>query len=89
MTASDQNPNMQPLDKVLGTLLETWNKRYVFNLDREKRQLRFTVPNFELLATEAASGKIQLSFDEAGTRHQVECTADEAPKVIEALLFPK
>ena len=27
-------------------------------------------------------------FEEAGTKHRVECTTEEAPKLIEALLFP-
>jgi len=89
VTTLNENRKLGPLDKVLGTLLETWGKRYAFDLNREKRELRLTVPNFELLATESQDGKIFLTFEEAGTKHRVECTADEAPKVIEALLFPK
>jgi hypothetical protein len=87
-TSHNENSKMKPLDQVLGNLLETWDKRYTFNLDREKGELRLTVPNFELVATESSAEKIFLTFDEAGTRHRVECSTDEAPKVIEALLFP-
>jgi hypothetical protein len=80
---------MKSLDKVLGTLLETWDKRYTFKLDREKWRLQLSVPGFELIATEGKEGKILLAFEEAGTKHRVECTTEEAPKLIEALLFPR
>lgn len=79
---------MRPLDQLLGTMLETWNQRYNFKLNREKWELEFSVPGFILFATETTGGRIALTFDEAGKRHQVECSVAESPRVIEALLFP-
>ena len=80
---------MRPLDQLLGTLLETWNQRYKFTLNREKWELELSVPGFQVLATETGEDKIALRFEEAGKRHRVECSVDEAPRVIEALLFPE
>jgi len=80
---------MEPLDYVLGTLLETWNQRYQFSLNQEKRELTLNVPGFQLVATEASSDMIHLQFEEAGQHHRVECPVAKAPEVIEALLFPE
>lgn len=86
--ASKQPDDLRPLEQLLGTLLETWDQRYGFSLDREKWELVLSVPGFELLATEAGEGKIALSFEEAGNRHRVAGPLEEAPRLIEALLFP-
>ena len=80
---------LRPLDQVLGMLLETWNHRYKFTLNREKWELALSVHGFDLLASESGTGKIVLTFEEAGTKHRAECSVEEAPKVIESLLFPE
>lgn len=80
---------LRPLEQLLGTLLETWDQRYNFTLDREKWALTLSVPGFQLVATETGGNKVALAFEEAGTRHRAECSADEAPRIIEALLFPE
>jgi hypothetical protein len=77
------------LEGVLATLLETWNQRYAFELDREAWQLSLNTLDFELRATETADGNVVLSFQRAGKPHEFECSALEAPKVIESLLFPE
>jgi hypothetical protein len=73
----------------MANLLETWEQRYTFHLDREKWELALKVPGFELQAAETDAGKIDLTFEEAGKKHRVECSLEEAPRLIEALLFPE
>ena len=79
---------MTRLHQVMGTLLETWANRYSFTHDLQQPKITFEVPGFTLVAVEWADG-IALLFEESGTHHRVECTVEEAPKLIEALLFPK
>lgn len=79
---------MTPLDRVLAELLETWNQRYEFILNREKQELTLRVPNFELIVTKGEGEEVWIRFEEAGQKHRVECPLDEAPRVIEGLLFP-
>jgi hypothetical protein len=80
---------MTRLDRVMGTLLETWEQRYNFEHDRHEPKLTFHVPGFTLTVVEQGEGDmVAILFEEAGTNHKAECTADEAPKLIEALLFP-
>lgn len=80
---------MNRLDYIMGTLLEVWNKRYTFRHDREEPKLTFEVPGFTLTVVGCGdSDRVAILFEEAGTNHRAECSAEEAPKVIEALLFP-
>lgn len=72
----------------MGTLLETWEKRYAFVHDREEPSITFEVPGFTLKAVEEEDEDVAMIFEEAGTKHRVVCNVDEAPRVIEALLFP-
>ena len=81
---------MERLEHVMGTLLETWEQRYAFEHDREEQKLTFEIPGFTITVVEEGDGdQVALLFEEAGTKHKAVCTADEAPKVIEALLFPE
>lgn len=81
---------MNRLDQVMGTLLETWNQRYTFRHDREESRLSFEVPGFTLDVVEAAGeDQVAILFEEAGTKHRAECSVEEAPHIIEALLFPE
>ena len=73
----------------MGTLLETWDQRYAFKHDRKNARITFEVPGFTLTAVESGKEEIAVLFEEAGVRHRVECSVEEAPMVIEALLFPK
>ena len=86
---TEESAAMRPLDLLMANLLETWGQRYAFQLDRDKWELALKVPGFELLATETDGGKIALTFEEAGKKHRVECPLEEAPRLIEALLFPE
>ena len=79
---------MNRLEHVMGTLLETWEKRYAFVHDREEPSITFEVPGFTLKAVEEEDEDVAMIFEEAGTKHRVVCNVDEAPRVIEALLFP-
>ncbi|RYD34017.1 MAG: hypothetical protein EOP86_11970 [Verrucomicrobiaceae bacterium] len=82
--------NMNRLDRVMGALLETWGHRYKFEHDRQEPKITFEVPGFILTLVEEKEGdKVAILFEEAGTTHKAVCSADEAPKVIEALLFPE
>jgi len=82
--------DMNRLDRVMGTLLETWEQRYKFEHDRQEPKITFEVPGFTLTVVEQGEGdNVAILFEEAGTKHKAVCTADEAPKVIEALLFPE
>jgi hypothetical protein len=91
VTADDSkatNTKMNRLEHVMGTLLETWEKRYNFVHDRKEPSITFEVPGFTLKAVEEEDEDVALIFEEAGTKHRVVCGVDEAPRVIEALLFP-
>lgn len=82
--------NMNRLDRVMGSLLETWGQRYEFVHDREDSKITFQVPGFTLTAVEQKKGDgIELLYEEAGTKHKVACSTDDAPRMIEALLFPE
>jgi hypothetical protein len=80
-------PQTRPLEEVLAALLETWDQRYAFELDREAWRLSLNTSSFELHATEGGDGAIVLAFERAGKPHEIECSVDEAPKLIETLLF--
>jgi hypothetical protein len=73
----------------MGTLLETWEQRYTFGHDRARGLISLEVPGFVLLVQETDNGRITLTFEQEGETRTVECAADEAPKEIEALLFPQ
>lgn len=82
--------DMNRLDRVMGTLLETWEQRYGFEHDLQQQKITFEVPGFTLTVVEQGDGDdVALLFEEEGTKHKAVCTADDAPKVIEALLFPE
>ena len=81
---------MDRLDRVMGTLLETWDHRYKFEHDRREPKITFEVSGFTLTVVEEVEGnQVAILFEEAGTKHKALCSADEAPKIIEALLFPE
>lgn len=82
------NTHMNRLEDVMGTLLETWEQRYTFVHNREEHSITFEVPGFTLRAVEDEEEDVALLFEEAGTKHRVVCKVGEAPRVIEALLFP-
>jgi hypothetical protein len=71
---------MDRLVYVMGTLLETWNKRYNFEHDRKVPKLTFTVPGFTLTVLESGADKVALLFEEAGTNHRVECSPKKLPR---------
>lgn len=74
----------------MGTLLERWDQRYKFVHDREEPKLTFEVPGFTLTVVESGDGEdVAILFEEAGTKHKAICSSSEAPRVIEALLFPE
>jgi len=82
--------NMDRLENVMGTLLETWEQRYTFEHDREDPKLTFEVPGFTLTVVEEGDDdQVALLFEETGTKHKAVCSVDEAPRVIESLLFPE
>jgi len=85
-----EDPGMSRLDQVMGTLLETWDQRYTFRHERTEPRLSFEVPGFTLDVVEAAGDdEVALLFEEAGVKHRAECSVEEAPRIIEALLFPE
>ncbi|MEI6703784.1 MAG: hypothetical protein WCL71_09670, partial [Deltaproteobacteria bacterium] len=78
------------LYRVMGTMLETWEQRYLFAHDLQEHKITFTVPGFTLtVIEEIENDNVALLFEKAGTKHKVVCSTDEAPKIIEALLFPE
>ena len=80
---------MDRLSNIMATLLETWEQRYAFEHDREAPKLTFEVPGFTLtVVEEGEEDQVALLFEEAGTQHKAVCPAGDAPRVIEALLFP-
>jgi len=82
--------NMDQLYRVMGTMLETWEQRYLFAHDLQEHKITFTVPGFTLtVIEEIENDNVALLFEKAGTKHKVVCSTDEAPKIIEALLFPE
>ena len=79
-----------PLDELIGTLLETWNNRYVFECDRERRSAVFTRDGIQVRVDELKSGKLRV-FRESASDESVEkmCDVQEAAELIEATLFPQ
>lgn len=73
----------------MGTMLETWEQRYLFAHDLQEAKITFTVPHFTLtVIEEGENDEVALLFEKAGTKHKVVCFTNEAPEMIEALLFP-
>lgn len=81
--------NMNRLDRVMGELLETWGQRYTFEHDRQEHKISFEVPGFKLTLVEQGEGdEVAILFEESGTKHKAVCSVEEAPRIIDALLFP-
>ncbi|MBC7783900.1 MAG: hypothetical protein H7144_08665 [Burkholderiales bacterium] len=79
---------LSKIDQLMGTLLETWGQRYQLSHDRVAGLVTFSVPGFSLVASEDGNGSIQIEFEESGQKHRVNCPIEEAPQLIESLLFP-
>ncbi len=74
--------DMNRLDRVMGTLLETWEQRYTFEHDREEPRLTFTVPGFTLAVVEDGAGEgVAILFEEAGTKHQQSAQRTKPPRL--------
>ena len=81
-------PIFGPLDQVAGTLLETWDHQYRFQMNRTERLLLLSKPpNNEVRAKELSDGRIlvayQQSVDETAEEY---CSVDRAVQLIEALM---
>jgi hypothetical protein len=77
-----------PLDELMGTLLETWEQRYVFHFDRAKRVAVFTREEMHAHVEETADAKLRVTCRHTpGADTVVECTPDEATGLVEAILF--
>jgi hypothetical protein len=76
-----------PLDQMLGLMLETWNNRYAFNVDRGARKAEFTRGDFTVRAEEAEDGMIRVSLTHDGKLFTKVGKPIDCAKEIEVLLF--
>jgi hypothetical protein len=77
-----------PLDELLGTLLETWEQRYEFKFDREKRLAHFVRGNRHVDVSELSSGELSVTFAGVSGKEASElCTPDRAAQLVETVLF--
>ncbi len=77
-----------PLDELLGTLLETWEQRYEFKLDREKRLAHFIRENRQVDVSELSSGELRVTYAGLSGKEVSEvCTPERAAQLVETVLF--
>ncbi len=83
-----QSPTFGPLDEVLGTLLETWDQRYRFEMNREERVLLLSKPpDNEVGAKELPDGRIHVVYQPSPDETAEEyCSVERAVRLIEALM---
>jgi hypothetical protein len=83
-----QSPTFGPLDEVLGTLLERWDHRYRFELNREERLLLLSKPpENEVGAKELPDGRIHVVYQPSADETAEEyCSVERAVRLIEALM---
>ena len=83
-----QSSSFGPLDEVLGTLLETWDQRYRFEMNREERLLLLSKPpDNEVGAKELPDGRIHVVYQPSPDETAEEfCSVDRAVRLIEQLM---
>jgi hypothetical protein len=82
-----QASSFGPLDEVLGLLLETWEHRYAFEFDRERRAILFSRGAMIASAGAVEGGVIRVAYESAP--HEVVeelCTPQQAATLIEAVM---
>ena len=81
-------PVFGPLDELMGSLLDTWEQRYQFNFDRERRVAEFTRGQMRARVEEMRGGKLRITYQSGPDLESSEvCTPDEAARFVEAVLF--
>ena len=83
-----QSPTFGPLDEVLGTLLETWDHRYRFEMNCEKRILLISKPpDHEVGAKELPDGRIHVVYQPSPDETAEEfCSVERAIRLIDLLM---
>jgi hypothetical protein len=79
--------NFGPLDEMLGVLLETWDHRYAFEMDRERRAVLFTRGAMQAGAGEVSGGLIRVAYESAP--HEVVeefCTPEQAAELVDRVM---
>jgi hypothetical protein len=77
-----------PLDELMGCLLETWENRYDFRCDREKRCASFDRGGMQVQVDELPTGQLRVIYEHALHETTTElCTPAEAGALVEAILF--
>ncbi|MBV9125705.1 MAG: hypothetical protein JO112_20340 [Planctomycetes bacterium] len=79
-----------PLDQMLGILLETWNRRYNFEMDRDRRVALFTGGGMQAGAGEIEGGLIRVAYESAPHEIVEEfCSPEQAAALIDAIMARK
>jgi hypothetical protein len=79
------NIGFGPLDQMLGLLLETWDERYAFKVDWERRAVLFTRAAMQAAAREVERGLVRVAYESAS--HEVAeefCTPETAASLTES-----
>lgn len=66
---------LTPIDEMLAILLETWEKRYAFQLDRATKKAEFRLGQITIHAEEMPDGSICVSFVDSH-RHSSQMNRD-------------
>ena len=72
----------------MGLLLETWERRYQFNFNRERRVAEFTRGQMRARVEEMTGDRLRVTYQSAPDQETSEiCTPDEAARLVEAVLL--
>jgi len=79
-----------PLDEMLCHLLETWNRRYAFEFNREQRVITFSCGDMIAHVVEHGDRLVIASYEWAlGEVEHEFCTPDQAAALIDAVMARK
>jgi hypothetical protein len=77
-----------PIDQMLGLLLETWEHRYAFEVDRERQLASFTRGGMQAVAGVVEGGLIRVAYESAPHEAVEEfyTTPEQAAALIDAVM---
>lgn len=82
----ESDSTLSPIDTMLGIMLESWEHKYSFDLDRVARKAVFKRGPVTVNAEERPDGQIFITVLREGTAFSKTATPEEAAKSITAVI---
>ena len=80
---------MRPIDRMVGEMLETWNKRYAFTVDRAAGKAEFSLAEIKISAEEIEGEMIRISVILDGKLFTKVGGPSDCAREIEMIMFPE